>query len=134
MLRSCGDAASRQASRKASGSVGSTSSSASVVPAPITPPRMPCGTTPRTSTSCSASISPSRSNGTTSVPPCTKTPPPAGVGSSATLDGRRSSTLLLPALPLLRLSQRAQHLLTRDRQLVDLGSGGVADRVGDRGG
>src|SRR5215471_35540 len=128
MLRSCGDAARRQASRSASGIAGSTSSSARVVPAPITPSAIPRGTTPRTSTSRSACSRPSRSSGTTSVPPWTKTPP----SSSATLDGRRSSTLLLLAGPLLGLAQRAQHLLARDRELVQLGAGRVADRVRDR--
>ena len=42
-LRSCGDAARRQASRSASGICGSASSSASVVPAPIVCPSMPRG-------------------------------------------------------------------------------------------
>src|SRR3954468_14537923 len=130
MLRSCGDAASRHASRSASGIAGSTSSSASVVPAPITPSCTPRGTTPRTSTSRSASSNPSRSSGTTSEPPCRKSPP----SRSSTLDGRRSSTLLLLALALLGLAQRAQHLLAGDRQLVHVGSGRVADRVRDRGG
>src|SRR6185437_3866235 len=129
MFRSCGDAASRHASRSASGIPDSASSSASVVPAPIVPSRTPRGTTPRTSTSCSASSSPSRSSGTTSVPPCTKSPP----SSSATSDGRRSSTLLLLPLPLLGLAQRAQHLLAGDRQFVHAGAGRVADRVRNRG-
>src|SRR4029079_1719201 len=112
--------------RSASGIPGSTSSSPSVVPAPITLSRTPRGTTPRTSTSVSALSRPSCNSGTTSVPPWTKTPP----SSSSTLDGRRSSTLLL----LLRSFERAQHLLARDRQLVDLGARRVADRVRDRGG
>src|SRR3954454_10767688 len=130
MFRSCGAAASRHASRSASGIAGSTSSSASVVPAPITPSRTPRGTTPRTSTSVSAVSNTSRSSGTTSVPPWTRTPP----SSSSTLDGRRSSTLLLLASALLGLAQRAQHLLAGDRQLVHLGSRRVADRVRGRGG
>src|SRR4029077_16224538 len=126
MFRSCGDAPSRDASRNASGIPGSASSSASVVPAPITPSRTPRGTIPRTSTSRSASSRPSRTSGTTSVPPWTKTPP----SISATLDGRRSSTLLL----LLRRLERAQHLLARDRQLAHVGAGRVAHCVGDRSG
>src|SRR5262252_8860156 len=130
MFRSCGEAASRHASRKASGIPGSTSSSARVVPAPILPSCTPRGTTPRTSTRRSASSRPSRSSGTTSVPPWTRTPP----SSSATLDGRRSSTLLLLPFPLLGLAQRAQHLLAGDRQLVHVGAGRVADRVRDCGG
>src|SRR3954468_17811648 len=130
MLRSCGEAASRHASRSASGIAGSTSSSASVVPAPMTPSCTPRGTTLRTSTSRSASSSPSRSSGTTSEPPWRKRPP----SSSSTLDGRRSSTLLLFAGALLGLAQRAQHLLAGDRQLVHVGSGRVADRVRDRRG
>src|SRR3954470_19897947 len=130
MFRSCGDAASRHASRNASGIPGSISSSASVVPAPIVPSCTPRGTTPRTSTSRSASSRPSRSSGTTSVPPWTKTP----ASSSAKSDGRRSSTLLLLPLPLLGLVQRAQHLLAGDRQLVHVGAGRVADRVRDRRG
>src|SRR5579884_1064322 len=130
MFRSCGDAASRQASRSASGMAGSTSSSASVVPAPITLPWIPRGTTPRTSTSRSASSSPSRKSGTTSVPPWSGSPP----SSSSTLDGRRSSTLVLLSRALFGLAQRAQHLLAGDRQLVHVGAGCVPDRVRDRGG
>src|SRR5207248_3395406 len=83
------------------------------------------GTTPRTSTSRSASSNPSRNSGTTSVPPWTMSPP----SSSSTLDGRRSSTPFL----LCGLAQCAQHLLAGDRQLVHLGAGCVADRVCDRG-
>src|SRR5262249_39238317 len=130
-FRSCGEAASRHASRSASGIASSTSSSDSVVPAPITPSCTPRGTTPRTSTRRSASRSPSRSCGTTSEPPCRNTPP----STSSTLDGRRSSTLLLLAFPLARLclAQRAQHLLPGDRQLVHVGARRVADRVRDRG-
>src|SRR5579862_1578075 len=126
MLRSCGDAASRHASRSASGIPVSTSSSPSVVPAPIVDPLTPRGTTPRTSTRVVALSSPSCMSGTTSVPPWIKTPP----SSSSTLDGRRSSTASL----LLRGPERAQHLLARDRQLTDLGARRVADRVRDRGG
>src|SRR5579859_4912255 len=126
MFRSWGDAASRHASRSASGIEESASSSASVVPAPITPLRTPRGTTPRTSTSCSATSNPSRSSGTTSVPPWTKTPP----SSSSRLDGRRSST---PALRIRGL-ERAEHLLPGDRQLVHLCARRIADRVRDRGG
>src|SRR4051794_25308518 len=124
MLRSCGDAASRHASRSASGICGSTSSSASVVPAPMTPSDTPRGTRRRTSTSFSPERIPSRTSGTTSVPPWTKIPP----SSSATLDGCVSSTPLL----LLRRLQRAQHLFAGDRQLVHVGARRVADRVRDR--
>src|SRR4029079_19441083 len=66
----------------------------------------------------------------TSVPPWMKSPP----SSSATSDGRRSSTLLLLPLPLRGLPPRAQHLLAGDRQLVHVGAGRVADRVRDRRG
>src|SRR4051812_17687723 len=132
MFRSCGEAARRHASRSASGIWGSTSSSASVVPAPIRPPSIPRGTTPRTSTSFSAWRIPSRSSGTTSVPPWMKTAP----SRASTLSALTSSNLLLRTLarPLLCLPQRAQHLLAADRQLVDVRSGRVADRVRDRGG
>src|SRR6185503_2514686 len=127
--RSCGEAASRQASRSASGTSGSTSSSASIVPAPIVVPWIPRGTTPRMSTSVSPCTSPSRSSGTSSVPPASSRlplPPP----TSSRLDGCRSSTLL----PLPRLGEGAQHLLPRDRQRAHVGAGRVADRVHDRRG
>src|SRR5581483_6166774 len=126
MLRSCGDAARRQASRSAAGIEGSASSSPSVVPAPIDPSCTPRGTTPRMSTRRSAVSSPSRSSGTTSVPPATRSPP----SSSCRLDGRRSSTTLF----LLRRLERSEHLLARDRQLVHVGAGRVADRIRDRRG
>src|SRR5690242_2326553 len=66
---------------------------------------------------------PSRTSGTTSVPPWRKTPP----SSWSTLDGRRSTTPLL----LLRRLECAQHLLARDRQLVHVGARGVANRIRD---
>src|SRR5439155_10660982 len=108
---------------------GAASSSASVVPAPIRLLSMPRGTIPRTSTSTSARRIPSRRSGTTSVPPESNNLSLAE-SSSARLDGRRSSTLL----PAPRRLECAQQLLPRDRQLVDVRAGRVADRVRDRGG
>src|SRR5712691_3227463 len=132
MLRSCGDAASRHASRSASGICSSSSSSASVVPAPIRFPSTPRGMTPRTSTSLSAWRMPSRSSGTTSVPPCSARPPSRS-SSEVALTSSNANRLLLPfLLARFRLAQRAQHLLARDRQLVHVGAGRVADRVRDR--
>src|SRR4051812_25832096 len=85
----------------------------------------PRGTIPRMSTRRSVSRIPSRRSGTTSVPPASNRPL---LGMSSTLDGRRSSTPLL----LRSLAERAQHLLARDRQLVDVGTGRVANRIRDR--
>src|SRR5207247_8401504 len=99
----------------------------SVLPAPTPPLGTPRGTTSDTSTSRSAESMPSRRSGTTSVPPARNTVSPAP-SSSARLDGRRSSTrLLAPCSP-----ERAEHLLARDRQLVHVGPGCVANRVRDR--
>src|SRR5579862_241206 len=128
MFRSCGDAARRQASRSAPGTCRLASSSASVVPAPMRAPSIPCGTTRRTSTSVSACRIPSRTSGTTSVPPWTKRPP----SSSERSDGRRSSTPLLLLL-LVRLAQCAEQLLARHRHLVDVRARRVPDGVRDRG-
>src|SRR5204862_539167 len=66
--RSCGDAASAQASRSAAGTSGATSTSANVVPAPIRVPSTPRGMTSRRSTSFSAETRRSRSSGTRSGP------------------------------------------------------------------
>src|SRR3954453_21812343 len=130
--RSCGDAASEQASRSACGICGSTSSSARVVPAPMRVPSIPRGTAVETWTSVSARTRPSRRSGTSSVPPARTTEPlPSAAVASSALDGRRSSTPLL--LPLGGLAQRAQHLLAADRQRADVRSGRVADRIRDRG-
>src|SRR3954453_15185437 len=125
MFRSCGLAASRHASRSTSGICGSHSSSASVAPAPLVFPSMPAGTPPRMSTSGSLESSPPRISGTTSVPPWIGSAP-----SISTLDARRSST----PLPRFGLAERAQHLLARDRERANLRTGGVADRIRDRGG
>src|SRR5262249_27501566 len=132
MLRSCGLAASRQASRSASGMSSLASSSASVVPAPMRVPSIPRGTTPRMSTSVSASSSPSLSSGTTSVPPLSNTVLLGSLGSSLRSDGCRSSTLLLVSLT--GLAQRAEHLLAADRKRANVGAGRVPDRIRDRSG
>src|SRR5205823_10683790 len=105
-----------------------------VVPAPILVPSTPRGTASPTSTSVSARTSPSRSSGTSSVPPARATEPfPSAAAASSALDGRRSSTSLL--LPSYGFAQGAQHLLAADRQRAHVRPGRVADRVRDcRGG
>ena len=88
MLRSCGDAASRHASRSASGIAGSTSSSASVVPAPITAALRRRAARRRARRRASPRSSrPSRSSGTTSVPPWSEDP------AVELLDARRPQEL-----------------------------------------
>src|SRR5262249_7008497 len=95
--RSWGDADSRHASRSASGICASTSSSRSVVPAPIVVPLTPFGTALRRSTSVSAATIRSRRSGTRSVPPARATAPlPSSPAAAATESGRASSTRLFP--------------------------------------
>src|SRR5215210_4502173 len=103
------------------------------------PSPSPRGTTSRTWTSASARRMPSRSRGTISVPPASATAPsPSSATAASTDSGRRSSNGLrlacLLAPPLLRLAQRAQHLLAVDGERAHVGAGRVADRVGDGGG
>src|SRR5207237_4825529 len=129
--RSWGEAACAQASRSAAGICGSTSSSASVVPAPMRVPSMPRGTASATWTSVSARTMPSRRSGTRSVPPASATEPlPRAATAASALGGRRSFTPLLLA----RRLERPQQLVARDRERPDVRAGRVADRVRDRRG
>ena len=95
-------------------------------------PATPFGTAPRSSTSVSASTIPSRSSGTSSVPPASATAPfPSAATASSTDSGRRSCNRLLAS----RLASSARSISSRgDRQRADVGAGRVADRVRDRGG
>src|SRR5437588_944618 len=110
---------------------GRTSSSASVVPAPMRVPSMPRGTASATWTSVSARTIPSRRSGTRSVPPASATEPlPRAATAASALGGRRSFTPLLLA----RRLECPQQLVARDREGPDVRAGGVTDRVRDRRG
>src|SRR5206468_3147539 len=95
---------------------------------------IPRGTTCPTSTKVSAWTSPSRSSGTSSVPPASATDPLPSAAAAASADsGRSSSNSLLGALPQFRLAERVQHLFAGDGQRAYVGARGVADRVRDCG-
>src|SRR5439155_20341901 len=105
---------------------------ATAVPAPIRlpPSYTPRGTTPRNSTSVSASTRRSRNSGTRSVPPASATEPLPSAAVAVSSDSGWSSFKLLP-LP--GLGQRSQHLIPGHGQRADVGAGRVPDRVHDRG-
>ena len=141
MFRSCGDAASRHASRSASGICGATSSSASVVPAPMRTGL--CGSEPLRRFRAARpprrgrARRPARVRRATAVrAPCRRPdarPAVASESRDGLVDGARPVQLQRSRSSFARLAQRAQDLLARQRQRLDLGSGRVADRVRDRG-
>ena len=133
MLRSCGEAARRQASRSASGIVASCSSSASVVPAPIAFPERRAAGRPRISTSAR----PARARRAAAArAPCRPPAPgrPFAVERRERLERARPE---LHAATLLRsrASRRARSISSRViGSDVHVGAGRVADRVRDRRG
>ena len=143
MLRSCGEAASRQASRSASGiSVARLELGERRPGADAACPRSRAARRPEMSTSVSASSSPSRElrhdlgAAVRGARPRPARPRRAARAARAGARSRRHPAAGCPsrrALPP-RLGERAQHLLARDRQRADVGAGRVADRVRDRGG
>ena len=103
-----GDAASRQASRSASGIAGSASSSASVVPAPIRVPSTPRGTTSAdVDERLGLRASPSRSSGTTSVPPASATEPLPSAAAAASTARRPQELQRSPSRALAPRAARA---------------------------